>query len=380
MSSRSKKKKGNKILLVIIIVMIILIGLSIYYSYYKQKIAEENKVRVTLIDDVNIQVNEEYKLSSLVEEIKNGELINGEEDIDTSKIGNIPISLMIKNKDDIEEEHVFNVSVVDTIKPEIEAKAEITSYVGNDIDLLNGVSVKDNSKEEIKATVLGEYDKNKVGEYNLKYSAKDSSGNEGEYAFVLKIISDPNNRVFTTSKGYLAKVSNGLTYIDGVLIVNKTYALPSNYGNGLTGDTQNAFSKLQTAALTEGISLRICSGYRSYSTQKYLYNNYVSMDGKALADTYSARPGHSEHQSGLAIDINMADSAFNNSPEAKWLNDNAYKYGFILRYPKGKDNITGYMYESWHFRYVGTELANKLYNDGNWITLEEYFGIDSKYS
>ena len=104
------------------------------------------------------------------------------------------------------------------------------------------------------------------------------------------------------------------------------------------------------------------------------------MDGKALADTYSARPGHSEHQSGLAIDINMADSAFDSSPEAKWLNDNAYKYGFILRYPKGKDNITGYMYESWHFRYVGTELANKLYNDGNWITLEEYFGIDSKYS
>ena len=115
-------------------------------------------------------------------------------------------------------------------------------------------------------------------------------------------------------------------------------------------------------------------------SQKYLYNSYVSRDGKEEADTYSARPGHSEHQTGLAFDLNSIDISFADTDEGKWVVDNCYKYGFIIRYPEGKDNITGYIYEPWHLRYVGVDLATKLYNQGDWITLEEYYGIDSKYS
>ena len=99
--------------------------------------------------------------------------------------------------------------------------------------------------------------------------------------------------------------------------------------------------------------------------------------------TYSARPGHSEHQTGLAMDILTSSTSESKTPQFKpaldWLADNAYKHGFILRYPEGKNHITGYIFEPWHYRYVGTELAEILYNNGDWITLEEYFGIDSAY-
>ena len=136
---------------------------------------------------------------------------------------------------------------------------------------------------------------------------------------------------------------------------------------------------MQAAAKADGLNIYISSGFRSYSYQKNLYNNYVNRDGVVAADTYSARAGHSEHQSGLAFDVNTINDSFANTEEGKWLNDNCYKYGFILRYPKGKSDETGYQYEPWHFRYVGVELAEKLYNNGNWITVEDYFGITSKY-
>ncbi|MDE5539334.1 MAG: M15 family metallopeptidase [Bacilli bacterium] len=188
------------------------------------------------------------------------------------------------------------------------------------------------------------------------------------------------DRTFTTSKGYQAVIKNGILYIDGYMISNKSYYLPSNYGSGLTSDTIKAFNIMKEAAKEEGLNIYISSGFRSYSTQKKLYNNYVARDGVAEADTYSARPGHSEHQSGLAFDVNTINNSFANTPEGKWLTKNAYKYGFILRYPKGKTNETGYIYEPWHFRYVGKELATKLYNNGDWITLEDYFGITSSYN
>ena len=189
----------------------------------------------------------------------------------------------------------------------------------------------------------------------------------------------------TTSKGYQIVTKDGITYIDGYLVANKTYSLPSDYNPGLSSKTKSAASEMFKAFKTEkGKNMEIGSGFRTYSTQEWLYNKYVKRDGKAGADRYSARPGHSEHQTGLAIDIcvdgyECINSGFNGTMPANWLSDNAYKYGFILRYPKGKESETGYKYESWHFRYVGKELAQTLYNDGSWITMEDYFGIDSKY-
>ena len=382
--SKRKSHKNHKLLYIIIIVLSLAVLGYFGYLKYQEKIINENRVKVVINDNLKVEINSEYILDNFVKEIINGTITNKDDIVDTSTLGEKDLELLIKNKNDEDEKFDFQIEVIDTTKPKIEAKKEIISYIGKDVNLLDGVTVTDNSKEEIKAKVVGEYNTDKIGEYKLKYEAMDSSGNKGEYDFILNIVSDPNNRTFTTSKGFSGKVVNGVTYIDGVLIANKTYGLPSNYGSGLTAETKNAFSKMEAAFNSEKEEsnrwLWISSGYRSYWDQKSIYNNYVSRDGQANADTYSARPGHSEHQTGLAFDLNTIDDSFSNTYEGKWVHDNCYRFGLILRYPKGKENITGYIHESWHLRYVGNELASKLYNGGDWITLEEYYGIDSKYS
>ncbi|EPY2272088.1 M15 family metallopeptidase [Clostridium sporogenes] len=138
-----------------------------------------------------------------------------------------------------------------------------------------------------------------------------------------------------------------------------------------------ALEKLFNAAETENIVLLGVSGYRNYSYQVNVYNNSVYRNGKQHADKYVAQPGTSEHQTGLAIDIvsneyTNLDEIFVNTRAYKWLKENCYKYGFIIRYPKGKEDITGYKFEPWHIRYVGIDVATEIMNRN--ITLEEYCG------
>ncbi len=135
------------------------------------------------------------------------------------------------------------------------------------------------------------------------------------------------------------------------------------------------FKEMVDAAALDNITLFNISAYRSYDTQNILYNNYVARDGKEAADTFSARAGYSEHQTGLASDINTSSSSahFENSKEYAWLQENSYKYGFILRYPKDKEYITGYKYEPWHYRYVGEDVAKYIHETG--ITFEEYYAF-----
>lgn len=182
-----------------------------------------------------------------------------------------------------------------------------------------------------------------------------------------------------TSKGYKIEVIDGATYIEGILIANKTYPLPATYNPGdLTSEVKEAFSKMQKVAASEGLNIYISSGFRSYERQVTVYNSYVQKDGKELADTYSSRPGYSEHQTGLCFDLNSIDDSFGNTAESAWVDKHAHEYGFIVRFPKGKDSATGYQYEPWHLRYVGVDMATKIYNSG--LSLEEYFGITSQYA
>ena len=197
----------------------------------------------------------------------------------------------------------------------------------------------------------------------------------------------------TTSKGFKIQEINGATYIDGVLIANKTYALPQDFiptnpdqpvnadrsSTCLDKTLMSAWNTMLKDATAKGLNIYIASGYRSYNYQVNVYNRYVKSDGAAVADTYSSRPGNSEHQTGLCFDLNTIEDSFQYTNEGKWVNDNCYKYGFCIRFPKGKDSATGYQYESWHLRYVGVDLAAKLYNNGDWLSLEEYFGITSQY-
>lgn len=181
-----------------------------------------------------------------------------------------------------------------------------------------------------------------------------------------------------TLKGYPITKKDGITYVDGVLVANKTYALPKSYNPGdLLPECKTAFDSMVAAAAKENLTLWNASGFRSYELQESLYTRYSNRDGKEAADRYSARPGHSEHQTGLAIDLNTITSAFADTAEGKWVAENCHKFGFIIRYQKDKEAETGYMYEAWHIRYVGTEVATKIYNSG--LCLEEYFGITSGY-
>ena len=369
MRKKRNKKKILIVLSIILVLIIIIVGIIVF-------IISKNKeeIKVTLNDNLEVEINSEVKLLSFIDKVENGEIISEDKTVDTSNLGKKELEVKLKNKDQ-EQIYKFEINIVDTIAPVIEAEDNITVNINDEVNLVNYAKVTDNSKEDIKIEISGYYDLSKVGKYNLKFVAKDSSNNEVSYDFILNIVEDTDNRTFTTSKGYVAKVVDGVTYIDGILIVNKTYSLPEDYGSGLTDSTNNAFNQMKKDAQKEGLNLYISSGFRSYERQRSIYNNYVNTDGVKKADTYSAKAGHSEHQSGLAFDLNTIDESFANTKEGKWVSDNCYKYGLILRYPKGKENITGYMYESWHLRYVGKELAEKLYNNGKWITLEEYYGL-----
>ena len=171
---------------------------------------------------------------------------------------------------------------------------------------------------------------------------------------------------------------DGCTYIDGILVANKVYSLSESYDpGGLTDETAEAFYQMTVDASNEGLNLYVGSDYRSYSEQVEIYNDYCTSYGWELADTFSARPGFSEHQTGMVIDCNTIDDAFGETAEAEWIALHCAEYGFIISYPADKVDITGYQYEPWHIRYVGVDIAKEINELG--LCLEEYLGIDLKY-
>ncbi len=215
---------------------------------------------------------------------------------------------------------------------------------------------------------------------NSDIATVDSIGNikgvaEGECTVTVTSVNNPSVSA-TVTVSVLPEAE--LTYIDGILVVNKTYPLPSSYAPGWETEASGPLWEMIAAAKSEGIKLWMTSGYRSYYDQQYIYNGYVKRDGQEEADTYSARPGHSEHQTGLAYDLNDLTWDFGETPEGIWVAENCHKYGFILRYPAGKEDITGYKYEPWHIRYVGVEKATEIYESG--LCLEEFLNITSVYS
>lgn len=160
-----------------------------------------------------------------------------------------------------------------------------------------------------------------------------------------------------------------------IIIVNKKHPLSPSYGPGEDPTAVAAFRNLMADMRAQGFAISShYSGFRSYETQASVYNSYVAADGQANADRYSARPGHSEHQTGLAFDFMDSNTGglLEESRASSWLAQNAHRYGFIVRYLPGKEYSTGYMAESWHVRYIGQE-ATDIYQSG--LTLEEYLGV-----
>ena len=394
MKKKHRRIRKEAIILFVFLLAVIglIIGLIVYFNSSKLVVDYQDNNEINIYDDVYV--------NDYITKLENGSIISDNTKIDTNSLGVKEVKVVIKDNHNKEHEYVITFNVVDKEDPVISFEKELSTEVGTKIDLLKGVSATDNSKEEIIVEVEGDYDFNKEGEYNLYYVAKDSSGNVKKEGFLLKVNSKkevvPNNNTnnnkkvadseFTTSKGFKGVVKNGITYIDGYMIANKTYSLPSTYNPGkLTTETQNAANQMIAAAKNDGISLHVQSGFRSYETQNGMWTRRKNQNGIQFADSGTARAGHSEHQTGLGFDMcgnndGCITEEHYNTKQAKWMAANAYKFGLILRYPKDKMDETGYKYESWHFRYVGKELAQKLYNNGDWITLENYFGITSKYA
>lgn len=162
---------------------------------------------------------------------------------------------------------------------------------------------------------------------------------------------------------------------DNLMIIPTTHSWGEYGSNQATNETLEAFINMANAAKAENINLMVNSSYRNYAEQERVYKLYEDNYGKEYADSIAARPGHSEHQSGYALDIFSTDSTsqktFSQSSAYDWLKNNCYKYGFIIRYPEGKENITGFNFEAWHYRYVGVDIAT--YINDNDITFDEYY-------
>ena len=226
-------------------------------------------------------------------------------------------------------------------------------------------------------------DFSEAGTREVKVTVKDKAGDTAKAKLNITVIDKDKQEGdydFITNKGFVGEVRDGVTRVDGIVIVNKSFSVPESYGNGITDEAYAAFLEMQGAAAKKGLDLWIRSEYRSYVDQKVTYDGYVEKEGKEAADRYSARPGYSEHQTGEAMDVNVIDYDFGETKEGAWMNENCAKYGLVIRFPKGKEKESGYKAEPWHIRYVGKDLAPKLYNNGDWLTIEEYFGLDCEYS
>lgn len=195
-----------------------------------------------------------------------------------------------------------------------------------------------------------------------------STGCDNKFYENIKDVKDPNNTLVLVNKNN--KLKNDFIP-DDLIKLDLKYSNEEKY---LKKEAALSFYKLSEDAKKKGYRIIIVSAYRSYTYQEKLFDYYVKEKGLDYALNCSAKPGHSEHQTGLAFDIGSVDRSFANTSEAKWIEENAHLYGFIVRYPDNKTDITGYIYEPWHVRYLGKETAKKVWESG--LTLEEYLGLN----
>lgn len=296
-----------------------------------------------------------------------------------------------------------NEAPIITLKADVIIIDEGTSFHAEQyitsVEDFNGNALSLSKQEHKKGTywISGNVDINKQGVYEVIVYALDHKDNQAEKIMTVTVekketsspVSKPNAADKPNDKGNEGNTPSNIDsggydssidpndcepyYVNGILLVNKLHPLPPSYG-GLDDEAVQALEKLQSAANSAGYSIPTLSAYRSYDYQGTLYNNYVALDGQEAADTYSARPGFSEHQSGLAFDVGELSYDYGETAAGKWLHQHCHEYGFIIRYPKDKEKITGYVYEPWHIRYVGKSTAKTIYQKG--VTLEEYLGVN----
>lgn len=270
------------------------------------------------------------------------------------------LNLIGYERSDIEQVFsILNEEEIDIIVKKKTLINNLASYISNDYFDINSI---DRYLEYKNAN--GSYDYDQVISYVnmfLDYPYYEHTIN----------VTEPNDLLVIVNKYY--KLSNNFVPKDLVRI-DTTYAVDND--RWVIPVVKQNFEKMASDMKKLNLTIQAKSAYRSYQTQVILYNNYVQTNGKVSADTFSARAGYSEHQTGLAVDV-RADTGnygtFEQSKEYKWMVVNAHTYGFILRYPKNKTDITGYKFESWHFRYVGKDIAKYIYENN--LTFDEYYAM-----
>lgn len=259
----------------------------------------------------------------------------------------------------------------------VNTKIDYLSYVSQAEDEVDG-----DLKESLQYT---EIDSSKIGTYTVDYTVKDQAGNEAKQTLTIDVVTMFDNDIFSPQGIEPTTVENPE---DITVLVNKVNQIPEGWvpddlvevidgGQMLRKEAAEAYEKFYKAASAQGIELYSISGYRTNDTQTRYWTNMVNVYGEEYASQYSAYPGRSEHQLGLAMDVSYKTTgdrlseSVADSDIGKFIVSDGYKYGFVLRYLKDKVAITNYGYEPWHIRYVGVELATKLHESG--LTLEEYY-------
>lgn len=373
---KRKRKKNNKKMILILIIVIILILSLVYILMPKNYGYNKKAIEVFKENDLYEQIKDKKIYSKTLEEAINQNSFSKEYFLEY---------LDIKYIDD--KDFISNIN-----------KLLNLGYSSKDIN-----AIYNKIPDSVNIIIDSKYNKDIINIMNLSYFRIDNLKRYLDYDIMeVKSIYDISNikkdfnyeDVVTYVNANLDKeyyssdnlISNeDASKID--VLVNKYHKLDENYepsdltiidskyASGtqkLRKEAQIKFEEMASDMAKENLKIYAGSTYRSYTYQKGLYDRYVKKDGFAAAETYSARSGYSEHQLGLAVDIvnGKWDYLSENDKEYDYLVKNSYKYGFILRYPRGSEYITGYMFEDWHFRYLGIELATKVFNSG--LTYDEY--------
>lgn len=333
---RSKnKKKNNKQTIILIVIAVMIIAAIFVVLYF-----------ITFYDNKEISQSADHSGLNAESAVQAGAL---EETLDNNMI--------------CFKETAIQINVGEKVTPEV---------LNGSIDKITSWESADSSIAIVSKT--GEITGISPGICGITASVE---GTDKMLNLRVDVLPESSKEPTDSSSEHEVVVEDGVTYIDGIMMASKTFSLPEDFDPGVSEEALNAFNEMQEAAAEEGLDIYISSSYRSYADQERIYNRYVEEDGKEAADTYSARPGHSDHQTGLTFDLNSIDDSFGLTPESDWVKVNAHKYGFIIRYPEGKQDITGYQYEPWHIRYIGIEKATEVYESG--LCLEEFLGVDSVY-
>lgn len=389
---KKKKKVFIALILLLLIIIISTIGLFAFLKTEKIAFYIQGKEATELSKEVEYQDTIDYSPKAIKLSAKRNNVnITNEikyKKVKIDKLKTYPITYQVGDT-----KFMYKMKVVDTTAPILTGESTVTLKQGETFDqaILNLKAI-DNFDKDIsdQITCKDTVDTSIPKEYPLLYTVKDSSGNTSKLEVMViveakEIVNNETNQA--NSAGSSNSQPSGINIVsnpnDITVMINKQNKLPDGWApSDLTSIGNNHYLRYEAAislnqmrqdAMNSGIPFNVVSSYRTQAYQANLYNNYYAND-PINAPFYSALPRTSEHELGLAIDVSY-DYALHddlqNSSLGQWLAAHAHEYGWIMRYPYGKTNITGYVFEAWHYRYVGVNLATALRNSG--LTMEEYY-------